>query len=124
MNTCFINWGTTMNIMIVDDNAKMRKTIRGIAATGEDTVFECENGAEAVQAFEEHHPDVVLMDINMPVMDGITATRQIISHHPTARIVMVTDDKGDSFRTASEEAGARGFVSKENLFAISDFIQQ
>lgn len=124
MNTRFINRGTTMNIMIVDDNAKMRKTIRCIAATGEDTVFECENGAEAVLAFEEHHPDVVLMDINMPVMDGITATRKIMDEHPMARVVMVSDTTEPSFRSAAKHAGACGYVSKENLFELSELMRK
>ncbi len=113
-----------MKIMIAEDNASMRKAIRGVAAKTTDIVFECGNGEEAVSIYAQHHPDWVVMDINMPVLDGISATRQIISKHPAACIVMITDNKDEAFRRASEEAGAKGFVSKENLFAISDFIHQ
>jgi two-component system response regulator DegU len=111
-----------MTIMIVEDNPTMRKTIRGVAAGKTDTVIECSNGEEAVAAFGDYHPDWVLMDINMPVMDGISATKRITAVHPFARIVMVSDSDNESFRSASEAAGACGYVSKENLFELSDFI--
>ena len=104
--------------MIVEDNTAMRKTIRGIVAAKTDTVIECSNGEEAVNAFGDHHPDWVLMDINMPVLDGISATKRITAAHPTARIVMVSDSDTESFRSASAAAGACGYVSKENLFEL------
>ena len=107
-----------MTIMIVEDNEQMRHTIRRIAAMKNDDVIECSNGAEAVSAFALHHPDWVLMDVNMPVLDGIAATRQIIEHDASARVVMVTDNDSESFRAAATVAGASGYVSKENLFEL------
>ena len=107
-----------MTIMIVEDNEQMRHTIRRIAAMKNDDVIECSNGAEAVSAFALHHPDWVLMDVNMPVLDGIAATKKITSEHPEARIVMVTDLNDEPFRSAAEKAGASGYVSKENLFEL------
>ena len=111
-----------MTIMIVEDNPAMRKTIRAVATGKTDTVIECSNGEEAVTSFAEHHPDWVLMDINMPVLDGVSATKRIMTAHPSAKIVMVTDSDNESFRIAAKKAGACGYVSKENLFELSDFI--
>jgi CheY-like chemotaxis protein len=54
------------------------------------TIFAWENGADALAVYAEHHPDAVLMDLRMPRMDGLTATRQILRQHPAARIVIVT----------------------------------
>lgn len=110
--------------MIVEDNRAMRKTIRSVAAKGTDNVIECGNGAEAVAAFELFQPDWILMDINMPVMDGISATRQIMVEHPAARVVMVSDTTEPSFRIAAEHAGACGYVSKENLFELSELMRK
>lgn len=111
-----------MVILIVDDNAAMRKAIRGITAEKSDTVIECSNGIEAIESFDKFHPDLVLMDINMPVLDGISATQRIIATNSSAKIVMVTDTDNESFRSAAEKAGAFGYVSKENLFELNDFI--
>ena len=111
-----------MTIMIVEDNQAMRKTIRSVAAGETDTVIECSNGEEAVISFEEYHPDWVLMDINMPVLDGISATKRITAAYPSARIVMVSDSDNESFRSASAEAGACGYVSKENLFELHNVL--
>ncbi|MFA6470363.1 MAG: response regulator transcription factor [Bacteroidota bacterium] len=107
-----------MTIMIVEDNPAMRKTIRDVAAAKTDTVIECSNGEEAVTSFAQHYPDWVLMDINMPVLDGVSATKRIMSAHPSAKIVMVTDSDNESFRIAAKKAGACGYVLKENLFEL------
>ncbi len=101
--------------MIVEDNSAMRKAIRGVTAKSTDTVIECVNGEEAVNSFEQY--------LNMPVMDGISAVKKIMGEHPSARIVMVTDSDNESFRSAAEKAGAYGYVSKENLFELSEFIR-
>jgi two-component system response regulator DegU len=113
-----------MTIMIVDDNQAMRKTIRSVAAENSDSVIECENGADAVLSFGLYHPDWVLMDINLPVLDGISATRQIMDEHPAARVVMVSDMTEPGFRSAAEHAGACGYVSKENLFELSELMRK
>lgn len=113
-----------MTIMIVDDNKAMRKTIRSVAAAKSDNVIECDNGADAVSSFELHHPDWVLMDINLPQLDGISATKKIIDGNPSARVVMVTDSTEPSFRSAAHNAGACGYVSKENLFEICDVMKK
>lgn len=113
-----------MVIIIVDDNAVMRKAIRGVVAGKADTVIECADGVEAVESYDRYHPDWIFMDIQMPKMDGIQATKKILHGDASAKVVMVTDYDNESFRSASLNAGARGYVSKENLFEMTNFIHQ
>jgi len=108
--------------MIVDDNAGMRKVIKGIAAEKYDVVIECADGEEAVKSFNQFHPDVVLMDIQMPKMDGIQAMKKIMMSDERAKVIIVTDYNNESFRSAAQNAGARAYVSKENLFELSELI--
>lgn len=111
-----------MTIMIVEDNPSMRSAIRSVAAQKKDTVIECSNGEEAVSCFQAAHPDVILMDISMPVLDGIQAARAIHEMDRTARIIMVSENDSSAFRTAAAEFGAFGFVSKENLFELESIL--
>ena len=75
---------------------------------------DCSDGADALAAYTRHRPDFVLMDIQMRVMDGITATQRIKAD-PAARIIIVTDYDQDDLREAAQQAGACGYVAKENL---------
>jgi two-component system response regulator DegU len=104
-----------MTILIVEDNPTIRRLIRRAISDVADNIFECEDGADALAAYTEHRPDAVLMDVRMPRMDGLAATRQILSHHPAARIVIVTDYNDDGLRNAAREAGACAYALKNNL---------
>lgn len=100
-------------IMIVDDAAFMRKRIRNILSkSGYEIVAEQENGKEAVQAYSEHKPDLVTMDITMPEMDGITALKEIRELDPQARIVMVSAMGQQSMVVEAIKAGAKDFIVK------------
>jgi CheY-like chemotaxis protein len=111
-----------MRILIVEDKAGVRGLIRrALAGLGAEFV-ECGDGAEAVAAYAAEGPDFVLMDIEMPAMDGITATRRIIAADPSARIIILTNHDQPSLREAARVAGACGYVLKENLFAIRELI--
>lgn len=112
-----------MLILIAEDNSTMRRTIRGIAAGRRDRVIECGNGQEAVEQFSAARPDLVLMDISMPVLDGIKATRTIHSIDPSARIVIVSENDSNSFRNASHDAGAMAFIAKSDLFELETLIR-
>ena len=107
-----------MTILIVDDSAPMRRTLKAFVGELAEGVHECGDGREALAAYEQHRPDWVLMDIKMKEMDGLSATREIKSSYPEARIVMITDYDGDEFREAARAAGACAHVVKENLLEV------
>lgn len=107
-----------MTILIIDDNAGMRRLIRAVVGDLADAVHECGDGAEALDAYRRHRPDWVLMDIKMPGLDGIAASRQITAADPRARIVMVSDYDDERLRAAARGAGARNYVTKERLLDL------
>ncbi len=111
-----------MMLMIVDDNARVRRVIRRICQDFADSFCECSDGAEALAVFRAHQPDWVVMDINMEVMDGLTATRQILTAFPAARIVITTRFDDAEMREAARQAGACGFVAKDNLLELRTLI--
>ncbi len=113
-----------MKILIVDDHEGMRELMRSYLPDAFDEIHECEDGSDAVDCYREHLPDWVLMDWKMKRMDGITATRQIIAAYPQARILLVTSFDDDNLRRAGREAGACGYIVKENLRSISEILPQ
>lgn len=85
--------------------------------------MECSDGAHALAAYIEQRPDIVLMDVRMPLMDGLTATRQIKKHDSLARVVIVTDYDEDELRSLATEAGAFGYIVKQNLTRLAELIR-
>lgn len=110
------------NLLIVEDDQRMRRLIRSIVADLADTITECGDGAEAHASYMQHQPDWVLMDVQMPDVDGITATRQIKAADPAARIVIVTGHESRALREAAASAGARAYVLKENLLDLRQIL--
>ena len=111
-----------LRLLIVEDNTQMRRLIKTVICDFAEAVCECSDGADAFAAYVEHLPDWVLMDIQMPRMDGFTASRQIKAAYPQANICIVTEYADAKTREAARSAGACGFVSKENLFALRQTI--
>jgi len=113
---------TPIRIMIADDHPAMRNGLAALfdQASGLKTVALVADGAEAVRLFHLRQPDVTLMDLTMPIMDGATATRRILQAAPEARIVILTcyDDQESIFRGV--RAGARSYLLKET--PIGDLI--
>ncbi|MGA9118601.1 MAG: response regulator transcription factor [Bacteroidota bacterium] len=110
-----------MKILIVDDNARIRKIIRiNLARLGGqlEQVVECDDGERAVELFDALHPDWVLMDVRLPAMNGLEATRRIIREHPGANVLIVTQHDESVYREEARAAGARGFVLKEHIDTI------
>jgi NarL family two-component system response regulator LiaR len=102
--------------LIVDDHAIVRKGIRALLseADGFEVVGEVDNGQAAVQWAEESSPDVILMDLLMPGMDGIEATRQITSRRPGARVLVLTSFAADDKVFPAIKAGASGYLLKDS----------
>jgi DNA-binding NarL/FixJ family response regulator len=104
-----------LKLMIVDDHAVFRHLIRQAAATTEDTVLECVSADDALKSMAVFKPDCVTMDIRMPGMDAFKAIRQIREYHPKVRVLVVSSYDQVDLRRAATEAGAAGYVSKDNL---------
>ena len=107
-----------MRLLIVDDNQQMRRLIKSVVGNLAETVFECADGSEALQAYREQQPDWVLMDIEMKRLDGISATRQIKAAFPDARIAILTEYDDPDWREEALAAGACEYVLKEELFEV------
>ena len=105
-----------IRVLIVDDHAIVRKGIRALLSEsgGFEIVAEAADGHEAVLAAEETKPDVILMDLLMPGMDGIEATRQITGRQPEARILVLTSFAADNKLFPAIKAGALGYLLKDS----------
>ena len=107
----------TLRVVVADDQALVRVGFRGIidATPGFTVVGEAANGQEALQVTRETRPDVVLMDVRMPVMDGIEATRQITADGGGGRTLILTTFDLDEYVYAALRAGASGFLLKDTM---------
>jgi DNA-binding NarL/FixJ family response regulator len=105
----------TLRVVIVDDHDLFRTGLRNLLEEqGVQIVGEAASGAEAVHAVREHAPDVVVMDLNMPGMNGVEATRQITSLAPLTRVVMLTISDQESDVMDAILAGACGYLLKDS----------
>ena len=106
---------STIRILCADDHSLVRKGIASILANESDIrlVAEASNGREAVEQFRQHRPEVTLMDLRMPEMDGIEASRQILHEFPEANIIALTSYDGDQEIYRALEAGVKGYLLKE-----------
>jgi DNA-binding NarL/FixJ family response regulator len=104
-----------IRVMLVDDHALMRKGVASLLAACPDieVIGEAENGAEAVTRVADLMPDLILMDIQMPEMDGLEATRRIKAEHPYLKIVMLTVSEEDRALFDAIKAGAQGYLLKK-----------
>lgn len=105
-----------IRVLICDDHAIVRKGVLALLSTrpGIEVVGEAANGAEAVEKAAELKPDVILMDLVMPEMDGIEATRRITAQQPNARILVVTSFAADDKVFPAIKAGALGYLLKDS----------
>jgi len=110
--------------MIVDANAAVRRVIKQIFGNLADVIHECATPVAAFAAYWQCNPDVVVMDLGQPPCDGIWATRQIIGLHPEGVVVSVTPYPDVTFRAPEQQAGARGFVLKDNLLDLRQWLQK
>jgi NarL family two-component system response regulator LiaR len=105
-----------IRVLVVDDHVVVRRGIRALLATETDieVVGEAENGREAVAETENLQPDVTLMDLVMPEMDGIEAIRRITARQPEARILVLTSFAADDKVFPAIKAGALGYLLKDS----------
>ena len=102
-------------ILIVDDMARVRQGLRTILNLSDDfeIVGEACNGLEAIRAAEQLEPEVILMDLEMPVLGGLEATRRVKETHPEIGVVILTIHGSDEVREQAAKAGSDAFVEKE-----------
>jgi DNA-binding NarL/FixJ family response regulator len=104
-----------IKVLLVDDQTLIRQGIRLLLEIEADiqVVGQAANGREALQLVETLHPDVVLMDVRMPEMDGVAATRELSAHHPESKVIILTTFEDDETVFEGLKAGARGYLLKD-----------
>jgi DNA-binding NarL/FixJ family response regulator len=117
------NAGGRIRVLVADDHPVVRAGLAAVLGQQADLelVAEAENGERAVAFYRDHRPDVCLMDLRMPVMDGVAAIEAITTEFPDARILALTTYEGDADIRRALEAGARGYLLKEML--LTDVIR-
>ena len=112
-----------IRLLVADDHPVVRAGLAAVLVQQPDLelVAEAENGERAVALYREHRPDVALMDLRMPVMDGVAAIEAITGEFPQARILALTTYEGDADIRRALEAGARGYLLKDML--LTDVIR-
>ncbi len=107
-----------LRILLADDHKILRDGIRrGLEGAGEEVVAEADNGEDAVELARSASPDVILMDISMPVLDGIAATQRICEENPAAKVVVLTMHDDAQRTREAINAGAVGYLTKGTSFA-------
>jgi two-component system chemotaxis response regulator CheY len=101
-----------MDVLIADDSEFMRSLLREILEGEYEIVDEAENGVEAIELYNEYDPDLVMMDIVMPIRDGIEATDEITDTDPNAKVIMCTSVGQEQKMKSAIQAGAEGYITK------------
>jgi CheY-like chemotaxis protein len=113
-----------MKLLIADDSQDARELVGRLCASLATDIRYCEDGDEAIRCYETFQPDWTILDLSMPRMDGLAATRIILQQYPNARIVVLTQYRGAEYEQAARHAGARAFVSKDNLQELLTLLRQ
>jgi len=114
---------THIKLMIVDDHAETRSLIRELVGHYVDEIRECVNGEEAATQCADFRPDLVTMDLNMPLKGGLETTRRILARQPGTRIIVITQHDTAAHRRAANSAGACHFFSKDNLIGLLSYVK-
>src|SRR5262249_19471738 len=106
-----------ISILIVDDHPAVRAGLAAVIVAETDMLVagEADTGEGAIALYREHQPDVVLMDLRMPVLGGVEATERILAEYPEARVLALTTFQGDADVAKALDAGARGYLLKHML---------
>ena len=105
-----------IRVAIADDHPEMRVSLRLLLTMSEEIEIVCEatNGQEAVDCAERLQPDVLVMDIHMPVLDGFEATKQIVELSAPTRVILISSYRGHFIAMQAASVGAKGFVPKDD----------
>ncbi len=105
---------TAFRILIADDHEVVRRGIRSLLEkrSGWEVIGDARDGLETVQLCKQLHPDLVLLDVEMPHLNGIDATREVLAHRPQTHVVLIADDDSEQTVHDGLAAGARGFLLK------------
>ena len=106
-----------IRVLVVDNHDILREGIRALVSLNDDIkiVGEASVGKEAIDKTQELAPDVIVMDMALPGMDGLEATRRIIKNNPRAKVLVLTEHDNREYMLSSVKAGAAGYVSKRAL---------
>jgi len=115
-----------LKVLIADDNKNVRELIKKILLNAQMKVelLEAIDGEDAISIFQKKRPDLVLMDIVMTPIDGLVATRKIISMNPQAKIIIVSQYPEEEYKREAFACGAIEYFNKENLSAIPSIIKK
>ncbi|MGD6831726.1 response regulator transcription factor [Bacillus haimaensis] len=105
----------TTKIVIIDDHQLFREGVKRILdfEANFHVVAEGDDGIEALDLMEKHNPDVIIMDINMPKMNGVDATKQLVEANPEAKVIVLSIHDDENYVTHALQTGARGYLLKE-----------
>jgi len=121
---------TPLRIVVVDDHAVVRRGVRALleSRTDWEVVAEATTGREALEAVKRHRPEIVVMDISLPDLNGLEATRQIVQESPQTEVLVLTMHHSEELAREVLKAGARGYVLKsdadESLITAVDALRQ
>ncbi|MGC9945570.1 MAG: response regulator transcription factor [Bryobacteraceae bacterium] len=111
-----------MTILIVEDHEPMRRMIGNLVAGYAEEIRECADAGSAIAAYRDRPADYVLMDLQLPGMDGIAATRAILAADPQAHVVIVTAFDNVHLRQLAAAAGCCAYILKSNLLPLFDLL--
>jgi len=111
-----------MILLIIDDSRTIRDFLRKMFESIFENIYECEDGSEALNAYCMYLPSYVFMDVQMKIMDGISATVELIKHFPEAKIIIISIFNGRT-KEAAFKAGTIAYVNKENLIELFDIVR-
>jgi len=106
--------------MIVDDSQDVRRLLREVLAPLTRDIIECATGRDALNRFAEEKPDLTVMDLRLPEMDGLTAIRLLRKAWPSCQVVVLTQCDEPALRQAARDAGARDYVLKDDLHELTE----
>jgi YesN/AraC family two-component response regulator len=116
-----------LKILIAEDNDKMRQMIKKTLTDNFNTIeeiYECENGEDAINIYNQYTPDWILLDIKMEPVDGLSAARSIKAKDPRAKIILVTNFDEEEYREEANKISVTAYVLKENLFELTRLLQK